>query len=195
VTVNVAGADVAVPAGLVKTAASFSKLCCPVATNEYVVVVAPGNDCHVVPSSVEYSHCTLGVGVPVAAAENDTSAPEATVWPVGCAEMAGATSTVRAAEVEVAVPATLVNTASYWSPLSPSEAAKEYVVEVAPAMGAQDDPLAEANHCTLGAGDPEAATVNEAVAPAATVPDAGWVTMTGAIGAGTTVSVATCVRV
>ena len=67
-TVKVAADVVAVPTLLVKTALYSSPLCDAVAVNVYVVDVAPEMSVNVVPPSVLTSHCTVGVGVPLAAA-------------------------------------------------------------------------------------------------------------------------------
>ena len=69
VSVSVAALELAKPAELVNTARTcqpFSKAVCPLAVS--VVEVAPLMSAHVLPWFVEYSHCTAGVGVPLAAA-------------------------------------------------------------------------------------------------------------------------------
>src|SRR5262249_45871497 len=66
-----------------------------------------------VPPLVLTSHCTVGVGLPLAAAVNDTLAPAVTVWLAGWVVMIGAVVvTVGMAAVVVAVPAVLVEMAS-----------------------------------------------------------------------------------
>ncbi len=81
-----------------------------------------------VPESVETSHCTLGLGVPVAAAVKLAVSPEATVALEGSVVMTGAvvgTVTLRVAAVVVAEPTELVKTASYSSPSSAVVAVNE----------------------------------------------------------------------
>jgi hypothetical protein len=67
-TVSIAAFEVAVPAVFVKTA----RYCLPVSTacavKLYVVDVAPEMLLHDVPPLVFTCHCTLGVGLPLAAA-------------------------------------------------------------------------------------------------------------------------------
>ena len=72
----------------------------------------------VVPELVETSHCTVGFGVPVAAALKLAVSPEATVALEGSVVMTGGAVTVRVAAVVVAEPTELVKTASYSSPFS-----------------------------------------------------------------------------
>ena len=67
---------------------------------------------------METSHCTVGVGEPVAAAVKVAVVPEATVTLEGLVVTVGGAVTVRVAAVVVAVPTELVKTASYWSPFS-----------------------------------------------------------------------------
>ena len=84
VTVNVAAVVVALPEGLVNTARNFVPFW-PAATfgTVKVVVVAPATFWKVAPPSVLNCHCTVGVGVPVAAAANVAVCPALTVWSVG----------------------------------------------------------------------------------------------------------------
>jgi hypothetical protein len=66
---------------------------------------------------VDTRHWTVGVGEPDAAALNEAVDPAATLSAAGWVVMAGAAPgavTVRVAGAVVAVPAELVNTASYW---------------------------------------------------------------------------------
>ncbi len=79
----------------------------------------------VVPESVEASHCTLGLGVPVAAAVKLAVSPEATVALEGSVVMTGGAVTLRVAAVVVAEPTELVKTASYSSPFSALVAVNE----------------------------------------------------------------------
>ena len=86
------------------------------------MAVAPPTGAKVTPASVEISHCTVGVGDPVAAAVKVAVSPEATVRFEGLVVTVGVvvgTVTVRVAAAVVAVPTELVKTASYWSPFSP----------------------------------------------------------------------------
>ena len=81
-----------------------------------VVVVAPASvvsSDHVAPPSVETSHCTVGVGLPLAAAVNAAVAPAVTVTLAGCAVTVGAKSTVRVAGGVVIVPPGVVMTTRY----------------------------------------------------------------------------------
>ena len=77
-------------------------------------VVAPATSLQLVPPSVLTCHCTVGVGVPVAAAVKVAFAPAVTVWLAGWVVTCGcwaAAVTVSVAALLVAVPAALVNTA------------------------------------------------------------------------------------
>ena len=125
------------------------------------------------------SHCTVEVGVPLAAAVKVAVAPATTVVLAGCVVTAGAEFTVSVAAVVVAVPTEFVNTARYCLPLSPAAAVKLYVVLVAPLITDQLGPL-RLSHRTMGVGVPLAAAVNVAVSPAFTVVLVGWVVMLGA---------------
>ncbi len=55
-----------------------------------VVLVAPLMLLNVLPPSVLTCHCTVGVGVPLADAVNETLAPAVTVWLLGLPVMTGA---------------------------------------------------------------------------------------------------------
>ena len=57
-----------------------------------VVAVAPLMSVKVTPPSVLTCHCTVGVGVPLAAAVKVTALPAVTVWPLGWVVTTGATS-------------------------------------------------------------------------------------------------------
>src|ERR1700693_1881018 len=93
VTVSVAGSVVAVPDPLVNTA-SYSYPFSDKVTLETVRVslVAPDTGEKVDPPSVETCHCTVGAGLPLAAAESFASCPADTDWLVGLVVMDGATS-------------------------------------------------------------------------------------------------------
>jgi hypothetical protein len=88
--VSVAGLVVADPARLVNTARTsqpFAKgMAIPLKLGEVKVV----SD-HVDPLSKESCHCTVGVGVLLAAAVKVTVWPEGTVWLMGCVVIVGAT--------------------------------------------------------------------------------------------------------
>src|SRR4051812_29275313 len=113
-TVRVAGLLVALPATLVKTASYRLPLCAGSVLNVSVVVVAPAMLVKVLPPSVLTCHCTVGVGVPLAAAVKVAGLLAVTVWLLGEVVMLGTTLaalTVRVAAVLVAFPAALVKTA------------------------------------------------------------------------------------
>jgi hypothetical protein len=63
------------------------------------------------PPLVLTCHCTVGVGVPEAAAVNIAGAPAATVTFAGLVVIAGAVFTVKVAGVVVALPDAFMNTA------------------------------------------------------------------------------------
>ena len=65
------------------------------------------------PPLVLTCHCTVGAGVPVAAAVKVTGWPAVTVWLIGLVVTTGAALTVSVAAVVVAVPTLLVKTARY----------------------------------------------------------------------------------
>ena len=81
-----------------------------------VAMVAPGMSLKVLPPSVLTCHCTVGVGLPLAAAVKVAVRPALTVWFVGLVVTVGAKSTVRVAALVVSVPAALMKTARYSSP-------------------------------------------------------------------------------
>ncbi len=92
------------------------------------MAVAPVTAVKVAPPLVETSHCTVGVGEPVAAAVKLAVVPEATLTFDGLVVITGAVVgavTVRVAAAVVAAPAELVKTASYRSPFSPAEVVNE----------------------------------------------------------------------
>jgi len=105
-------------------------------------------------------------------------------------ESAGACTVNVAAVVDV-LPAAFVNTALYWFPFCDAVVAKLKVVVVALATFVNVvPPFVLTCHCTVGAGDPVAAAVKVAVAPATTVTFAGFVVIAGSV---FTVSVAAVV--
>jgi hypothetical protein len=69
---------------------------------------------HVAPASVEICHCTVGAGVPLAAAVNVAVAPlQILLWFVGCVVTAGVVFTVSVAAVVFVEPQLFVKTARY----------------------------------------------------------------------------------
>ena len=110
-TVSVAALDVAVPQPLVNTARYWKPLCPLWAVKDSVGDVAPVTLVKLAPPLLLTCHCTDAD--PVAAAVNVAVAPAFAVWLAGLVVITGAALTVSVAAVEVAVPATLVNTARY----------------------------------------------------------------------------------
>ena len=111
-TVRVAALVVAVPTLLVKTAWYSSPFWAAVVVLRVrVVLVAPEMLLKVEPPSVLTCHCTVGVGLPLAAAVKVAVWPAVTVWLAGWVVTVGAKSTVRVAALVVAVPTLLVKTA------------------------------------------------------------------------------------
>ena len=79
-TVKTAALVVAVPAALVKTARNWKPLLAATAPEKFsVVFVAPGMSVKVAPPLELNCHCTVGVGVPLAAAVNVAVPPAQTV--------------------------------------------------------------------------------------------------------------------
>ena len=127
-----------------------------------VVDVAPETLLNVAPPSVETCHCTVGVGLPEAAAVKLAVEPALTVTFTGLVVITGPAVTVRVAAVVVALPTVLVKTARYSLPVWPTAAVKLSVVAVAPAMLLNvAPPSVDTCHCTVGAGLPEAAAVKD----------------------------------
>jgi hypothetical protein len=179
-TVKVAAAVAVAPHEFVKTPRYWFPFCPAVAVKLRVVEVAPGTLLKVAPPSVLTCHCTVGAGVPLAAAVNVAVWVAKTVRFAGLAVTAGPTLTVRVAALEVAVPAAFVNTARNWFPVWFAAAVKLRVVEVAPPMLLKVPPPSVLNcHWTVGAGKPFAAAVNVAVFPAHTVWGVGWAVTAG----------------
>jgi hypothetical protein len=83
------------------------------AASDRVVEVAPEIFAKVVPPFVLTCHCTVGVGLPLAAAVNAAVAPAVTLPLTGLVVTVGAKSTVNVAAVVVAELALFVNTARY----------------------------------------------------------------------------------
>ena len=92
---STAGVVVAVPEPLVNRA-SYSLAFSDNVTLEMVreSLVAPDTGEKLAPPLVETCHCTVGPGMPLAAAEKDASCPVDTDWFVGLVAMEGATSGV-----------------------------------------------------------------------------------------------------
>jgi hypothetical protein len=87
-TVSVAAVVVADPAEFVNTASYAFPLCAAVVVKLKLVEVAPANAVNA-PPPVLTIHCTVGVGVPLAAAVNVAVAPAVTVTLVGFVVIAG----------------------------------------------------------------------------------------------------------
>jgi hypothetical protein len=103
-------------------------------------------------------------------------------WPVSTYPAQFEDPTVRSAGAVVAVPAELVNAASYSDPFSENCVVNEYVVDVAPEMAVHVPPLlADDIHCTFGVGEPAAAAENDTVDPSPTTAFAGPLVITGAL--------------
>jgi hypothetical protein len=145
-----------------------------------VVEVAPEIFVKLVPPFVLTCHCTVGVGLPLAAAVNVAVAPAFTVVLAGLVVIAGAELTVNVAAVVFAELTLLVNTARYWLPVCAAAAVNERVVDVAPEIFVKVTPSVLCCQCTVGVGLPLAAAVNVAVAPAGTVRFEGFVVIAGA---------------
>ena len=126
------------------------------------------------PEPVFTCHCTVGVGLPVAAAVNVAVWPSLIVVLVGWVLIDGANCTVRVAIFVVAAePTPLLNMARYCLPLSPAAKVAVVYVPVVPPVPSETAfqlfPSVLTCHCTVGVGDPEAAAVNVAVLPAVAV--------------------------
>jgi hypothetical protein len=128
-TVRVAGFVVALPDALVKTASYWYPFWEVWAVKEYVVDVelAPGALDRVFQPSVETTHCTVGVGVPDAAAVNEAVAFGATVAFEGWLVIVGAGPlvTVRVAAFVAAFPnkleKTALNSLPFWEACAVNE--------------------------------------------------------------------------
>jgi hypothetical protein len=130
-TVNVAAVVGAVPHALVKTARYCLALSATVVTKVSVVLVSPGMLAK--PEPLSTCHCTLGAGLPEAAAVKVTGKPAQSVCVTGFVVTAGAVVTV-SVPVVCAVPCELVNVARYLLPLWLVFATKLNVPVVAPGM-------------------------------------------------------------
>src|SRR5450432_367897 len=158
---------------------------------------------HVWPPSKLNCHCTVGIGVPLAAAVNVAVAGARTVTSTGCKVTLGAVATgltVKVAPLLTASGATpLLATASKTAPLQPSGTlASVSVALVEPlTVAPAHSPLVSRpsarllpprRHATVGDGVPVATTVKLADWPTAIVCDAGCVVNAGAVVAAVTVS-------
>src|ERR1700691_5397449 len=86
------------------------------------------------PPLVDTCHCTVGLGLPLAAAVKLAGWPASTVVLTGEVVTVGPSSTVRPTALVVVDPTELVKTAWYSFPFSASVVAKARVPVVAPAM-------------------------------------------------------------
>src|SRR5215813_6829240 len=148
-----------------------------------VVLVALGILLNVAPPSVLICHCTVGVGLPFAAAVNVAPFGAHTSWFVGFVVTVGAVFTVSVAAVVVALPHVFVNTARYFVPLRLALVgvmlnvvlvAVGILLNVAP-------PSVLICHCTVGAGLPFAAAVKLAPFGSHTSWFVGFVVTDGAV--------------
>lgn len=178
-TVSVAAEVVTEPTEFANTASTWSPFWLKVVANESVVEVAPAIWVQLLPLFVETCHCTVGVGLPVAAALNVAIAPVSTDTEVGSVVMTGAETaggaatwgmTLRSAAGVRALPTVLVKIARYRLPLSLVTARIVRVGRVAPAMLRQVlPPFVESCQRTLGVGVPLAAVLKRTRAPDCTV--------------------------
>jgi hypothetical protein len=153
VTVNNAAVVVELLSEFVNTASYKFPLCSRAAVKLKVVEVAPTIGLNVVPPFVLTIHCTVGAGLPLAAAVNVTVPPTPTDRLTGFSVTVGSKFTFKDAAVVVALPAAFVKTASYLLPFCPAAAVKLSVVEVAPATALNETPpFVLTIHCTVGAG-------------------------------------------
>jgi hypothetical protein len=144
-----------------------------------LALVAPARSVKVVPPSVLTCHCTVGVGLPVAAALNVTL-PGHTVWFSGFTVTTGPLLVVNvAALLATLFPQLLLNRARYCLPLSDALAVKVRLALVAPAMSVKVVPPSVLTcHCTVGVGLPLAAALNVTL-PGHTVWFTGFTVTTG----------------
>ena len=158
-----------VPPAFVKTARNWLLFCPAEVVNVSVVEVAPEMLLNVEPPSVDTCHCTVGAGVPLAAAVKLTLAPAQTVWFTGFVVTVGGVFTVSVAAFVVAVPQVFVKTARNLFPFWPLVVVNVRVVEVAPdTLLNVAPPSVETCHWTVGEGLPDAAAVKLALRPALT---------------------------
>ena len=126
-------------------------------------MVAPARLLYVLPPFVDSFHCTVGAGLPDAAAVNVAVWPAVTVSDLGWLVIAGfvvsaggGLVTVRVAALVVVESPTLVKTASYSLPLSATVVAVTVKVsDVAPAIGLNVVPAVGRHRpLTVGVGVP-----------------------------------------
>jgi hypothetical protein len=146
-----------------------------------VALVAPARSVKVVPPSVLTCHCTVGVGLPLAAALNVTL-PGHTVWFTGFTVTTGPLLIVNvAALLATLLPQLLLNRARYCLPLSAALAVKVRLALVAPARSVKVVPPSVLTcHCTVGIGLPLAAALNVTL-PGHTVWFSGFTVATGPV--------------
>jgi hypothetical protein len=135
VTLNNAAVVVAFPAVLVNTASKSLPSCVELTMKDNVVDVAPATAEYDEPPFVLTIHCTVGVGVPLAAAEKVAVLPALVDTFEGLVLMAGMEPVINGAGVLVALPIEFVNTASYRFPFIAGVTVKVKVYDVAPAIG------------------------------------------------------------
>ena len=183
--VRVATLEVRLPQVLENTARNWLLLCDALTVKLNGLLVAPGM--FVNPPPLSACHCNVGVGKPLPAAVNDTSAPAQMVALNGLVVTAAAAFTVSVATAELVLPQLLENTARNWLLLCDALTVKLNGLLVAPGMLVNPPPLL-ACHCNVGAGKPLPATVNETTVPVQTLALAGSRVTVGAV---LTVNVAT----
>jgi hypothetical protein len=113
VTVNNAAVVVELDTEFVKTASYKFPVCADAAVKLRVVEVAPLIALNDAPPFVLTNHCTVGAGLPLAAAVKVAVPAFAIVRFTGFSVIVGAKSTVSVAAVVVPVPPAFVNTALY----------------------------------------------------------------------------------
>src|ERR1044071_5573796 len=116
------------------------------------------------PAPLSACHCNVGAGNPLPAALNDTTAPAQTFVLTGFVVTAATMLIVSVATAEVPLPQPLEKIARYWLLLCDALAVKLNGLLVAPAMFVNAAPLL-ACHCSVGAGVPLAADVNDTTVP------------------------------
>ena len=122
-TVRVAAVVFTIPEEFVNTARYWAPLLTVLVAKLYVSPVALGISDQL--PLVFTCHCTVGVGVPVAAAVNVAVSPSKAVRFFGWVLTTGATFTVRVAADENPVHRLFVNFARYWLPLLPATVVNE----------------------------------------------------------------------
>ena len=139
-------------------------LCEALAVKLYGLLVAPGMLVNVL--ALFACHCSVGTGVPLAAAVNDTTVPVQALVLSGSVVTRGLLI-VSVATAEVVLPQVLENTARNWLLLCKTLEVKLNGLLVAPGMLVNPPPLL-ACHCSDGPGVPPAAAVNDTTVPAQT---------------------------